>query len=43
MQFYLLGRNKLTAEEEVLADINDDIRVDVYDLVLLRQMLLKNK
>ncbi len=43
MQFYLLGRDKLTAEEESLADINNDNRVDVYDFVLLRQILLKNK
>ncbi len=40
MQYYLLGRDKLTAEEESLADINNDDRVDVYDFVLLRQLII---
>ncbi|MDE6783811.1 MAG: dockerin type I repeat-containing protein [Ruminococcus sp.] len=40
LEYYILGRDKLSSEQFSSADINNDGKVDTFDFVLLRKMLI---
>lgn len=40
LQRYLLGTDKLTAENAKAADVNNDGYIDVFDMIILRRILL---